>query len=328
MSELNSNRLKQELINAGYNNQHLQFDTSKHNALATGTIKWQRLANGLQLHCCDHTENQFGASSVQLEACLSFNILFRGELQFSLGNQHYQLEAEEKRPIAFISNISNNEVFTRFIKQKQHVVKLNVTTPKSWLLHRLKDSSTQTNLNSFMNSTQVVCLTNVHKLIPLANKLMCSDLQKDLCHTLQCEILTLQFVNTNLQLLEQGQFTQCFPNGITSHSVSAKKALECQIKHYILNSFQHIEDVSQIAQHFAISPSTLQRRFKSKHGMTVNECLRATKLEHAKTQLLLSRVSIGEAAYNAGYKHVSNFVSAFTKHFGLPPSQYLRHHSI
>jgi len=328
MSELSSNKLKQALSSAGYSNQYLQLSVSEHTPVATGSIRWQKLANGLQLHFCNHVENQFGTSSVKLDACLSFNFLYKGNLEFSLGNRHYQLQTAEESPTVFISNVLENEVFTRFIKSEQHVIKLNITASRCWLLTRLANITMPPKLESFLKSSQVITLTDATPLLVLADQLMKCSSTEDLNHVLQCEALATQFVTTGLKALEQGQYLPLHPTQTSKHSMSAKQALECQIKHYIQNSFKQIKDVSQIAQHFSVSSSTLQRRFKSKHGTTVNECLRSVKLEHAKRELLLNRVSIGEAAYNAGYNHVSNFVSAFTRYFGLSPSQYLKQHSL
>ena len=60
--------------------------------------------------------------------------------------------------------------------------------------------------------------------------------------------------------------------------------------------------------------------------MSVLEFIREKKLEKARSMLVIERKSIGEAAYYSGYKHVSNFVTAFKKQFTVTPSELLKQH--
>jgi AraC-like DNA-binding protein len=53
---------------------------------------------------------------------------------------------------------------------------------------------------------------------------------------------------------------------------------------------------------------------------TVVEFLRLRKLERARHALESGEISIGEAAFLAGYATPANFTTAFRRAFGIPPS--------
>jgi len=61
-------------------------------------------------------------------------------------------------------------------------------------------------------------------------------------------------------------------------------------------------------------------------GTTVFETLCNERLEMAR-QLLQQKsesIPLKQLAYNLGYAHTNNFVSAFKRQFGVTPGQYLK----
>ncbi|MET0271998.1 MAG: AraC family transcriptional regulator [Phenylobacterium sp.] len=66
------------------------------------------------------------------------------------------------------------------------------------------------------------------------------------------------------------------------------------------------------------------RAFERLHGESPAQALRAERLNQARQMLEAGELSLKEVAWRVGYNHVSNFVTAFADHFGLPPRQYLR----
>ena len=81
--------------------------------------------------------------------------------------------------------------------------------------------------------------------------------------------------------------------------------------------------MDDIAKACGLSTSALQNRFSEAFNITVKRYMRKRLLERAKRALGVEGRTIGEAAYEAGYNHTSNFVSAFTREYGLPPKAYL-----
>lgn len=77
----------------------------------------------------------------------------------------------------------------------------------------------------------------------------------------------------------------------------------------------------EMASELGMSVSTLQRIARKELGMSLQRYLRERKLHQTKILLEEEAISIQQAALMAGYQHTANFITAFGKLFGGPPSQ-------
>lgn len=77
--------------------------------------------------------------------------------------------------------------------------------------------------------------------------------------------------------------------------------------------------VQALAEAFAISASTLQRRLAAEHT-TASDVVRDVRLETALALLHGTSLHVGEIAARCGYESHSRFSAAFRARFGLPPS--------
>jgi AraC-like DNA-binding protein len=93
---------------------------------------------------------------------------------------------------------------------------------------------------------------------------------------------------------------------------------------YILRSIGEPMALGDIASRNGMSISTLQRVFKTCFGTTVHEFVRTRRLELARLALLDKGLTVGEAAFQAGYSSPANFSTAFQRAFGYRPSACLR----
>jgi AraC-like DNA-binding protein len=107
--------------------------------------------------------------------------------------------------------------------------------------------------------------------------------------------------------------------GGTVHSYLPKDMQ--RIVDYVTDNFTEIHTVSDIAEHFYISPSTLNRRFKKYIQMSPRVFLEEKKLSYAK-QLLLGGASVTDACFSAGFSDSSHFISIFKRRFGETPYKY------
>jgi AraC-like DNA-binding protein len=82
--------------------------------------------------------------------------------------------------------------------------------------------------------------------------------------------------------------------------------------------------LSDIAREVGASVSSLQRSFRTAYGTTVVDYLRMRKLECARDALERGTLSIGEAAFLAGYTSAANFTTAFRRAFGILPRSLRR----
>lgn len=80
--------------------------------------------------------------------------------------------------------------------------------------------------------------------------------------------------------------------------------------------------IEKLAKHLAVSRRSLDRRFFKATGNTPIEYLQRVKMETAKKQLEISRKSIQEVMYEAGYSDLKAFRDVFRKITGLSPLEY------
>lgn len=78
----------------------------------------------------------------------------------------------------------------------------------------------------------------------------------------------------------------------------------------------------KLAQKLAVSRRSLDRRFIRATGNTPMEYLQRVKIESAKKQLEISRKTVQEIMYEAGYTDLRAFRQAFRKVTGLSPVAY------
>ena len=111
-----------------------------------------------------------------------------------------------------------------------------------------------------------------------------------------------------------------------------KKADTCESGfHYVQKAMRFIDrsysmpiGIGQIAASAEISRSHLYRLFVQYLKMPPNEYLTHYRLQKALFFLKEKKLSVGEAAYSAGFSDPLYFSRVFKKHMGFPPSQYIK----
>ena len=103
-----------------------------------------------------------------------------------------------------------------------------------------------------------------------------------------------------------------------------------QISDYIReNAFRSDLRVTDIAEHFHMSPTHLRRIFAAQLGISPSAVLNTARLDNARRMLLDSRLlSIGEIALLCGYSSVYYFSQSFREATGQSPSKWRESHLI
>jgi AraC-like DNA-binding protein len=82
--------------------------------------------------------------------------------------------------------------------------------------------------------------------------------------------------------------------------------------------------LGELASRAGISEKALNAGFRLVYGATVFEVLRNERLEHARLALETTASPMKTIAFRVGYNHVTNFISAFTRRYGMPPVRFMR----
>jgi AraC-like DNA-binding protein len=96
-----------------------------------------------------------------------------------------------------------------------------------------------------------------------------------------------------------------------------------EAKQILLGDFENKISLVQLARKVGINDFKLKKGFKHLFGSTVFDYQQSAKMEAAMKELKETNKPVEEIAYSIGYDFVSNFNSAFKKHFGFAPG-YLR----
>lgn len=106
--------------------------------------------------------------------------------------------------------------------------------------------------------------------------------------------------------------------------IAHKNAL-VQAKEILLSDLQNPPAVAQLAQQVGVNIHQLNHGFKQLYLCTPYEFLARRRLQYAR-QLLESnpRYPLKVLAQNLGYRHASNFITAFKREFSSTPKQYAK----
>lgn len=323
-------KLKQLLLNGGYQKSRLTNPPTE-DSLIYGKLSFNNQMGGLQLHFCDLNEKANGSNSVNLSSSLTFNIMLSGNVSFQLNKQRYDITCPPQQAYCFTTVIPDNTVFTRHFVKDNHIKKLSITLSREWIIERCSCDQDRRFIDQlFCHEPQVIALTmnnnTVNKAMDLSHCLNKQNEHSNFNQNLTAEFLAIDIVGELIQNLMQKDLSHS-SEVLPIHHLKATLS-HCPIKELLDQDVENTKSIKALASQLGLSSSTLQRRFKHAHGITVRDYIQQQKLELAKQRILFDQITIGEAAFHAGFNHASNFITAFKRQFGMTPAmlkkQYLQ----
>ena len=129
------------------------------------------------------------------------------------------------------------------------------------------------------------------------------------------ELMLGVFINKLFDFCDESRITMV---GTTSFYIQ-------DVLRYISEQVHNPSNASDIAKHFAVSRSKLDRDFKNSIGMSVHDFSDICRLNYAKKLLSkhknMSVLSVSDAC---GFKNETYFFAFFKKHTGISPSEFRR----
>lgn len=328
--EVNANHLSIAMLAQGMKHKLRVHDKSERDAvLARGDLQFSQLNSGIGIHCSDLRVTKCASSTTDIHPCVSFNVLTHGRVDYSLGEHLYHFNVTDK-PIVFVNLITSEQVFTRHLFSEQRVRKANVTIDKSTLFSRCETKEDREALMSlFAGRTGVFNMPFEDEYHVLAEQLIKEKLNPGLFHQLRAEQLALGFIGKCLTaMLSQTVVKSPMYTKPSTVVLDRPRGGDHQLETALNKLVEENSSLDNVAKQMGISVSTLQRKVKANYNMTTFEYVRNKRLEKARNAIIIDGVSIGEAAYTAGYQHAANFVTAFKKYFDMTPAQLRKKHHI
>lgn len=116
------------------------------------------------------------------------------------------------------------------------------------------------------------------------------------------------------------------PSEITATPVDQKflsSAIQAVEDHIDDESF----DIDQLAQHLAMSRTSLNRKFRALIDQSSNHFIRGVRLERAADLLLKTDGTVAIVADKTGFGSATYFIKIFREKFGMTPGAYRKDRS-
>jgi len=290
-------------------------------ALMEGSFCSYKLEDSFILHAGKAKELVDFQVITTAKKSLCITVVLDGKLDFGYDDLNFLFDANHKKRAVMVS-LTQEVSFRRTLYKNNQVTKLNIILPHEWIRNRLRSND---NFSYFITKHLAHFELNVNQaMLDLTLEIIQSSSPNNVAEQMQLEILTQRFLIEVLMQLNHAN------NAIKEQNLSDQSseknnydpALDKLIS-YIERNLDKEMSVKHLASFAAMSASSLQHKFKSSLGISVLSYIRRRRLNIAKQQLEAGFITISEAAYNAGYRHPSNFTNAFKKTFGLPPQDLI-----
>ena len=103
--------------------------------------------------------------------------------------------------------------------------------------------------------------------------------------------------------------------------VSDAEKLE-KVMLYIEDNFRRKLTIAEVADHFKMNTSYLNRIFKEQMGITLYAAIKNARLEYAKKLLIETDLSIADVCKTCGYSDSANLLRDFKKLTGVAPLRF------
>ena len=109
---------------------------------------------------------------------------------------------------------------------------------------------------------------------------------------------------------------------LDEHRLSNKTEITKNVIKYIKKHFREHITISDIEKHCGYTRHYLSRTFKEVCGVTIMECLNASRMDEAKKMLIRTDLSINTISSQCGFESQSYFGKAFKKFIGCSPMEF------
>ncbi len=293
---------------------------SKEETVVRGDVRYLRFRSGLTMHCSDTLDVCNLTTQVVQEPGLSCFLFLQGAVDVRLGARSFKLGApayvqEGSSLRGTIINCAEPDLLTRISEKGQHTRKVVITLPADWCeAEEGCGSAGEGVLKSFWGTHLAsASWTPSPRIVSLAEQILRPPAYSDILQQLYIESRSLEIVGEALSCLSSEVGPQRADLGTRDYERIRAIGEQLSKGRSLPGS------IEEIARDAGMSSSSLQRHFRAAYGMTVFEFIRNAKLDEARRSLMQDGVSVGEAAYRAGYSSAANFATAFKRRFGISP---------
>lgn len=318
-------------------------DPEDRKKILSGKFEMAPIQMGFGLHTWEGRELEDAVASIDLSQSVVFSIVLEGRLRFSIDGKEASINEgadsngaeigcknNDKQFVAncFAMNLVKPACLKRIVRKGAQMRKLNISVdPRYLAVLADKNIESDAPISYFLAChLELPTWQASDNLVQIAEQILKPPMAEGVLRKLYLESKAREFVIGSLQAISeiysgvvQSHRSRNIANPLYSKSKAGKIKTEID-RHLMSGDTQQDEKcLEKIALSVGMSVSSLQRVFKKNFGQTVVVYVRLHRLGIARKAIEDENVSIGEAAYIAGYKHTSNFSIAFKRTFGISP---------
>ncbi len=295
-------------------------DNTRVSELLEGRCTFSQIDFDLQIHVNDTLEMASAHASFVIPPKLTVVLMLEGDLDAAIDGRPLAMTAQ-RGPTGYLWINRQPARLERWIRAGQRVRKITISLPLA-KLSALSDVADDVFSDACAETDRDITVmqwqANAQSLRS-AEEILKLDADESSADRLSSSIAALTVVRNALSQLDDRQTTRV-PQPMSTRDVNRARLA----REFILQHIDRPLPIKEVARSTGMSISTLQRVFKGCFGATVMEFVRTRRLELARLALLEDGVTVGEAAFSAGYSSPANFSTAFQREFGYPPSSCTR----
>ena len=269
-----------------------------------GRLSNFRCHSGLHVHATDTLEAHDLDAGWDMEPSVTIAVMLEGLLDVRLDNQTMRI-GNEDRPSGHAWSLTEDTRLTRKSRKGTRIRKVVITIPRN------------RNLADFANTHRAnITWSPSPHAVSLAEQILNPTLAPSAFQNMSTDSRALEIVRealTSIVTPEESALRSAPPR--TKEQVRAQT-----IRAYLNENRARNPTLQQIARDLGMSVASMQTAFKATYNSTIADFSRELRLQNARAAIERDGISVGEAAYIAGYSNPANFSTAFKRFFGLSPS--------
>ena len=314
--------ISRQMHHAGTDHTFIRPDLEPSDNAIEGRFLLCRLKSGIVLHATEIRDLHEMTTQLVAGPDLTFFVVLDGLVDFSVDNRQF-LAADRRNALRNADcsalMLTEHAVMTRRAHKGDRTRKVTVSVDGDWLAE-MADGSNGQRLRQFTTSHLSHATWRASpRLLALAEQILKPPDHCTVLRDMYIESRSIEMIAEAVSTLG-GEDAPAITTGLATRDARKARAA----RDYIEANLDKVLSLPEIAREIGVSPTSLQRRFKAAYGTTVVDFLRARKLDKARDALERDGLSIGEAAFLAGYSNPANFTTAFRRAFGILPKAIKR----
>lgn len=260
------------------------------------------------------------ASTSRRAAPWFLSVILEGRIQVRLGRQSFQLQAGD----AFSAHFNEQTGLEVFQPAPQRLRIFNVsilacTGPLSFSSINCPSINVAPPVTPVLHTWQVPQFL-IHSLEAALDSNWPVERQCLLWQGLALQLLAHGLPAASLAPSDERD-SESIPSGLSHRDQQRLERLRQQLEHSPNLEYR----LEQLARNAAMSPSSLRSKFHRCYGCSIFDYLRRCRLNQAQAYLRKG-YSVQQTAHACGYRHATNFATAFKRAFGIAPHEALHRH--